>query len=473
MSNWIQRGSDINGEAAGDQSGYSVSLSSDGNIVAIGAYHNNGNGMYSGHVRVYFWNGSSWIQRGNDIDGESGGDTSGVSIGLSSDGSILAIGATGNDGNGWKRGHVRVYSWNGSSWIQRGNDIDGEADWDGSGFVSLNSYGNIIAIGSVYNSVDSGHVRVYFWNGSNWIQRGNDIDGEAIQDRSGFCSLNSDGTILAIGAYYNDGNGENSGHVRVYSWNGSSWIQRGSDIDGEAAGDESGVSVSLSSDGNILAIGARFNDGNGSSSGHVRVYSWNGSSWIQRGGDIDGEGAGDQSGSDVSLSSDGNILAIGARFNDGNGSSSGHVRVYSWNGSSWIQRGGDIDGEAQADYSGYAVSLSSNGNIVAIGAYYNDGNGYDSGHVRVYSWSDTTTTTTTTSTTTTTTATPTITTLAKDLFIIQNNKLYINSEVLDFTMPTGNYSVTIKMVDIETNNVLISRTHSVLAIPCDCNQGGG
>ena len=58
--------------------------------------------------------------------------------------------------------------------------------------------------------------------------------------------------------------GSNSGHVRVYEYSGSSWSQLGSDIDGEAATDESGFSVSLSSDGTKVAIGADGNDGGGS-----------------------------------------------------------------------------------------------------------------------------------------------------------------------------------------------------------------
>ncbi|MEL0041245.1 MAG: hypothetical protein VW685_07995, partial [Ilumatobacter sp.] len=137
-------------------------------------------------------------------------------------------------------------------------------------------------------------------------QLGADIDGEAADDYSGWSvSLSSDGTILAIGGHLNDGNGSNAGHVRVYEWNGSAWTQKGGDIDGEAADDYSGVSVSLSSDGTILAVGATLNDGNGADSGHVRVYEWNGSAWTQKGGDIDGEAAGDQFGRWVSLSSDG------------------------------------------------------------------------------------------------------------------------------------------------------------------------
>ena len=48
------------------------------------------------------------------------------------------------------------------------------------------------------------------------------------------------------------------------------------------------------------------------------------------------------------------------------------------------QMGSDIDGEAESDFSGFSVSLSSDGTILAIGAYRNDGNGTDAGHVRVY-----------------------------------------------------------------------------------------
>ena len=48
-----QIGNDINGEAASDSSGWSVSLSEDGSVVAIGATHNDGNGNNSGHIRIY------------------------------------------------------------------------------------------------------------------------------------------------------------------------------------------------------------------------------------------------------------------------------------------------------------------------------------------------------------------------------------------------------------------------------------
>ena len=74
----------------------------------------------------------------------------------------------------------------------------------------------------------------------------------------------------------NDGNGTYAGHVRIYEWNGASWTQQGQDIDGEAANDNSGYSVSMNAAGDRIVIGAHYNDGNGQNAGHVRIYAWNG-----------------------------------------------------------------------------------------------------------------------------------------------------------------------------------------------------
>jgi hypothetical protein len=330
---YTQLGADIDGEAAGDYSGHSVSLSADGTILAIGADGNDGNGTSSGHVRVYELSNSSWSQLGADINGEAADDLSGWSVSLSDDGTIVAIGAYLNDGNGASAGHVRVYGYSSGSWSQLGADIDGEVAYDKSGeAVSLSGDGTIVAIGAKNNAGNgswSGHVRVYGYSSGAWSQLGADIDGEVVGDYSGYSvSLSSDGTTVAIGAPYNDGNGSNSGHVRVYGYSNSSWSQLGSDINGEAVDDYSGRSVSLSDDGTIVAIGATNNSGNGTWSGHVRVYGYSNGIWSQLGADIDGEAAGDYSGHSVSLSADGTIVAIGAGSNNGNGTSSGHVRVY-------------------------------------------------------------------------------------------------------------------------------------------------
>ena len=201
-------------------------------------------------------------------------------------------------------------------------------------------------------------------------------------------SMSADGKRVAIGATGNDGNGSvgslDAGHVRVYAESGGTWTQVGADIDGEAAGDESGGSaggpVSMSADGTRVAIGATGNDGTGLDAGHVRVYAESGGTWTQVGADIDGEAAGDKSGKSVSMSANGTRVAIGAIGNDGTGSDAGHVRVYAESGGTWTQVGTDIDGEAAGDRFGQSVSMSADGTHVAIGAPGNGG----TGNVRVY-----------------------------------------------------------------------------------------
>lgn len=382
--NWIQKGQDIDGSMTGDYSGYSVSMP-DANTLAIGATHNDDNGTSSGKVRIYEYNSSIWAQKGSDINGEAANDFFGFSISMP-DPNTIAVGADRNDGSGSMSGHVRIYGWNGSIWEQRGQDINGESADDRSGYSLSMPDANTVAIGARFNGgtgTDAGHVRVYEWNGSVWAQKGADIDGESAGDGSGISVSMPDANTVAIGAFGNDDNGSASGHVRIYEWTGSIWIQKGADIDGEASGDYSGVSVYMS-DANTVAIGANNNDDNGSVAGHVRIYTWNGSIWVQKGTDINGESAGDLSGTSLGMP-DVNTIAIGSPYNDGNGSDSGHVRVYAWSGSLWVQKGIDIDGEAAGDESGTSLSMP-DGNTIAIGAYLNDGNGSNAGHVRVYSF---------------------------------------------------------------------------------------
>jgi len=387
-----QMGSDIDGEAADDRFGVSVSLSDDGTIVAIGGGKNDAGATDGGHVQVYQYSGGAWSQLGDDINGDAATEQSGWAISLSSDGTIVAIGAPLNEGT---PGRVKVYQYSSGAWSQLGSDIDGEAADDQFGrSVSLSSDGTILAIGARYNDGNgdnAGRVQVYQYSSGAWSQLGADIDGEAVHDEFGrSVSLSSDGTILAIGAPSNDAGGYRAGHVRVYQYSSGTWSQLGDDIDGEAADDRSGGSVSLSSDGTILAIGAPFNDESGSDAGHVRVYQYSSGTWSQLGDDIDGEAADDRSGYSVSLSSDGTKLAVGAHQNDGNGTNAGHVRVHQYSSGTWSQLGADINGETAGnpdfgDKSGWSVSLSSDGTKVAIGAPLNDGNGTNAGHVRVYS----------------------------------------------------------------------------------------
>jgi hypothetical protein len=291
---WMQIGQDIVGDANGANLGDSVSISGDGKTIAVGAPRNDGtNGVISGLIRMYRLvnnDGVSWEQIGQDINGDAAGDQSGASVSLSADGSTIAIGAVWNDNNGDLAGQVRVYQFDGerSSWEQLGQSMYGDNAHDLFGCsVQLSQDGTTLAIGSPGFGVDGnsdwpGYVRVFSLEGvgslsmDNWNQIGQDIVGDAIGGRFGFSiSLSDDGKTLGVGAPDAEGkNGRLSGRVSAYQIDESDsiWIKIGDGIDGEGVLDRSGWSVSLSADGKKVAIGSYSNSDNGYMSGHVRVY---------------------------------------------------------------------------------------------------------------------------------------------------------------------------------------------------------
>ena len=376
---FVQAGQDLDGQFPDDHSGSSVSISDDGLTVAIGAPKNSGSFFRAGHVRVYEWNAGAWVQKGLDIEGAAGGDYSGSSIALSSDGNALVIGAPYNDGNGNDSGHARVYRWNGASWNQKGGDIVGEVMLDRAGTsVSIANDGLTVAISSPESSSPDGrplvgHIRIYDWenpgDGSpgEWRQRGENLYGDAEFDRFGDqISLSEDGSTVAIKKL-------SAGGVSVYHWDGAAWLRRGPDL----AADATPASVVVSADGNRVAVGDE-------QMGMVRVYDWDGTDWLQRGADIQGRFNNEQFGQSVSFSDDGHILAVGAPGDGVLATGPGRVELFHWDGSGW-QSLGSIRGETPGDMSGYSISLSGKGKRLAIGAARNSNPaGPSSGHVRVY-----------------------------------------------------------------------------------------
>ena len=386
-------GQNIYGDNNGDQFGSSLSIGNSDGTIAVGAPLADDNGLSSGEVKVFQFNGISWTQRGSDIVGENIGDEFGSSVDMSDDGQTIVIGSikTGNES-----GHLRVFKWNdfANDWAQLGSNINGENLGDFFGWsCSINSSGNIIAGGAVRNDgsyTDAGSVRVFELVSNNWVQIGQDIDGENSEDLSGHSvSLSSDGYTLSIGAGHNSDSGFEAGHVRVYNYdiNSSLWIQMGLDIDGEATGiDHSGYSNSISSDGKTLAIGAQSNFNNLTlAAGQVRVYKYDGFNWIQVGSDIDGVMNSENAGNDVSISGDGSLLILGAIHNNTNGTYSGQARIYELNLGNWNLIGSPINGLGPDDYLGFDTDINRSGTITAAGAPFAVGPNGQSGMVRIYS----------------------------------------------------------------------------------------
>lgn len=383
----VQIGQTIIGEAKGDMSGFRTAISENGKIVAIGAPGNDGNGSYSGHVRIYENISGTWIQLGQDIDGEQAGNQSGSSLSLSADGKIVAIGAYSNSGNGSNSGHVRIFQYNEITgvWIQIGQDIDGAS----SGYeISFNEFGfssdgNFIAIGArQWNLSLPGEVRV-FQNISNvWTQIGQTLVGENNDDQFGSAvTLSNNGDILAVSAINNNINGQRSGSVKVYQYISGTWTQLGQTIGGMKAEERIGTSLDLSSNGNILAIGEPHSFGNfsGSTPGQVRVFENISGVWAQIGGVIYGNGNIDSFGARISVNNDGNKIAIGG-FRSG-GSQIGYVKLFENISGTWMQIGNIINGDEVNDLTGRGFSLSGNGKTLVMGSSMNSQN---NGKVRVY-----------------------------------------------------------------------------------------
>jgi len=269
-------------------------------------------------------------------------DDFGSSVSLSDDGSVLAVGAYLWESTGTNRGGVYIYDWSGGTWVQRGSVIEASDAADGDRFgssVSLSDDGSVLAVGAYFwesTGTDRGGVYIYDWSGGTWVQRGSVIEASDAADSDRFgssVSLSDDGSVLAVGAYFWESTGTNRGGVYIYDWSGGTWVQRGSVIEASDAADSDyfGISVSLSDDGSVLAVGASLWESTGTNRGGVYIYDWSGGTWVQRGSVIEASDAADSDdfGSSVSLSDDGSVLAVGAYFWESTGTDRGGVYSYS------------------------------------------------------------------------------------------------------------------------------------------------
>lgn len=203
-------------------------------------------------------------------------------------------------------------------------------NWDE---VNINAVGDVVAVSDAYFNTERGIVRVYQNLSGVWTQVGSDLLGQEDYEWFGAeMSLSKNGNRIAISAPSYD---SERGRTKVFENQGGNWVQLGSTINGDATGDTTdGMSVSLNHDGTIMAIGAATNEGNDPWSsccaGHARVFAYNTGNWTQLGSDIDGIEDNEGYGSAVALSATGTILAIGIpnRWDSATGDVPGGVEVY-------------------------------------------------------------------------------------------------------------------------------------------------
>ena len=399
--------------------GRAVALSANGLTLAVGATYDDPNGSQNaGSLTIYEFDNEAktWSRLGNVIPGQAPDDTfGGWSIGLSHDGRTIAAGAPYNDDNGHAAGSVRAFRYNEatSEWDHFGQTLLGEDMYDNFGYgVAISANGTILAAGSSGSDGTSsvnknyGHVRVFRYSMSSlqWEPMGQTVYGTEMGNEFGgwTVTLSGDGFIFAAGSDRNKENGQQSGRVRVFAFDepSSTWIQIGQSITGEGKNERFGAFVSLSHDGRIMAassIHKSTTGGSGASnsqvflSGRVRVFELNeaNTTWLRRGQSLDGEAAYDRFGRSVALSGDGNMVAVGSIFNDGNGDDSGQVKVFEYggtdhDGTNWVQVGQVLYGDSEGDHFGITVDLSDNGETLAVGAWLDDARGHNAGQAQVF-----------------------------------------------------------------------------------------
>ena len=377
--------------------GHAVAISADGNTIAVSAFWEasaatgiNGNQKdqsipNAGAVYVFTRRGATWTQQayvkasntGEAAKGDTfaEGDQFGVSIALSDDGSTLAVGALTEDGSGFNGdardnsapnvGAVYVFNRTGTSWAQTGYLKPANPDGEGQGA------------------------------------------GGAFGDMFGYSvALSADGRTLAVGSFDEDGssrkingpydNARNAaGAVYVFvKGSANTWMQQAYvKPDNVDAGDQFGVSVSLSDDGNTLLAGSLDDDCLATgvnptmnctgdqeadiSTGAAHVFVRSGNTWSQQAFiKPHNTRENDWFGSRLVISGDGNTAAIPSPLTDGlDGKTleAGAVYLFTRTGTTWRQAAYIQGSNTEAyDQFGGSVGLSRDGRVLVATALGED-----------------------------------------------------------------------------------------------------
>lgn len=183
------------------------------------------------------------------------------------------------------------------------------------------------------------------------------------------------GTTTVIGAYWDDDNGDKSGSAYLFDTFTGQEIAKLLPNDG-AEHQEFGVSVAIS--GTIVVVGARFDNNNGNRSGSAYLFDAITGEQIAKLLPSDGA-AHDYFGHSVAIS--GNIAVVGAYKDDDNGDDSGSAYLFDTSSGQQIAKLLPSDGEAFDNF-GWSIAIC--GNTAVIGARYHDENGEDSGSAYLF-----------------------------------------------------------------------------------------
>ncbi len=379
-----------------DYFGYSVSI--DGDVMVVGAY---GDDDSSGSVYVFRhdpYGSGQWVED-TKLRASDGDSYERFGHSVSIDGDAIVVGAWSDDDNGYQSGSAYVFRY----------DPDGTGQWveeakllapDGATLARFGSSVSIsddaIVVGAPYDDDKgnySGSAYVFRHDldeSERWITEAKLLPFDWAKGAYFGNSVSIDGDAIVIGAWANGDIGRKTGSAYVFRNNlnaSGDWIQQAKlqASDGHRY-DTFGSSVSI--DGNAIAVGAWHDNDNGARSGSTYIYRYDpdgSGDWIEETKLMASDGDEyDTFGSSVSI--DGDVVVIGAIWEDDKGTDAGSTYVYRYdpNGAGlWFEEAKLLASDgATEDYFGHAVSTD--GETIVIGAYYDDDTDDYSGSAYVY-----------------------------------------------------------------------------------------
>jgi len=362
--------------SAGSRFGYSVSIYDD--VAIVGAYQDSEKGAAAGSAYVYQKPASGWVDMTQTakLTASDGGNFASFGESVCIYGDLIVAGASGDDDNGSYSGAAYVFEKPTNGWA----NMTQTAKLKASDAIHNNYLGSAVTISSDVIVVGADYFSsayVYIRPVSGWadmtqtakLKPSVGVKGEQFGN-----SICISGDMIVVGANRDDINGYFSGSVYVFKkgpgiWANASETQKTSSpiqyLNNSL--EEYGKSVSV--DGNYAVVGApQYNKRQGC----AYVLKYSGSSWVTIAvlKASDGEN-GDIFGTSVGIS--GNVIVVGAS-DDGDGACSGSAYLFEKPTGEWkdMTQTAKLTASDGTNYDYFGCSVSISGNVLIIGAYYDD-----------------------------------------------------------------------------------------------------
>ena len=367
MAAWSQQKITASDAAASDEFGNSVSVS--GDTAIVGAYGDNGN---SGSAYVFTRSSAGWTEQQKlTASDATAGDEFGYSVSVSGDTAI--VGAAFDDDGGSNTGSAYVFTRSAGVWSQQAKLTAGDAAAEDYFGYSVSVSGDTAIVGALHEDeggTSAGSAYIFTRSGGTWTQQTKLANPEpSSHDHFGFSvSVSGDTAIVGV-PDDNAGFSNDTGSAFVFTRTGDVWTQQAKLTAADAAiTDNFGRSVSVS--GDTAIVGALYDDDSGNGSGSAYVFTRSGTVWAQQQKLTAADAAADDYfGRSVSVSGD--MAIVGADGNDDGGNGSGSAYVFTRSGTTWTQQQKHTAADAAADDQ-FGISVSVDGDTAIVGARLGD-----------------------------------------------------------------------------------------------------